>query len=62
MLRDTSRTPKHATLLHVAQDKIKENDEEKEKVVKTDKVLIGAKTSWSVAKAIGEVSQLIQSR
>lgn len=30
--------------------------EKGEKVVKTDKVLVGLKTSWAVAKAIGEVS------
>ena len=27
-----------------------------EKVVKTDKVLIGNKSSWAVAKTVGEVS------
>ncbi|OCF44256.1 xaa-Pro aminopeptidase [Kwoniella heveanensis CBS 569] len=32
----------------------KKGEEGKEKVVKTDKVLIGGKTSWAVAQAIGE--------
>jgi Xaa-Pro aminopeptidase len=30
--------------------------EVKEKIEKTDKVLIGTKTSWAIAKAVGEVS------
>lgn len=30
--------------------------EKEEKVIRTDKVIIGSKTSWAVAQAIGEVS------
>lgn len=32
--------------------------EDEEKVVKTDKVLLGNKVSWAVAQAIGEVSRI----
>lgn len=36
----------------------KEEATDVEKVVKSDKVLIGKKTSWAVAKAVGEVSEV----
>jgi Xaa-Pro aminopeptidase len=38
-----------------AQEKNKEKEKDDPKVAKTDKVLIGNKASWAVAKAIGEV-------
>ncbi|KAK4684393.1 Xaa-Pro aminopeptidase, partial [Tremellales sp. Uapishka_1] len=37
----------------VKTEEVKE-EEGKEKIVKTDKVLIGMKTSWAIAKAVGE--------
>jgi Xaa-Pro aminopeptidase len=39
-----------------SKEKDKDNKDKGEKIVKTDKVLIGNKTSWAVAKAMGEVS------
>ncbi|RSH90625.1 hypothetical protein EHS25_001230 [Saitozyma podzolica] len=37
-----------------SKEKDKDNKDKGEKIVKTDKVLIGNKTSWAVAKAMGE--------
>ncbi|KAK8845374.1 hypothetical protein IAR55_006087 [Kwoniella newhampshirensis] len=46
---------KRAKLEEDGTDGAKRDEREKEeKVVKTDKVLIGTKTSWAVAKAVGE--------
>lgn len=36
----------------------KEEDSGKEKVIKTDKVLLGNKVSWAVAQTIGEVGDI----
>jgi Xaa-Pro aminopeptidase len=49
--------------VQVKEDESKDKDKDKdkgEKIVKTDKVLIGNKTSWAVAKAMGEVSSVSQ--
>lgn len=46
---------------NIKKEKTEENKDEGDKaeeIVKTDKILIGNKTSWAVAKIVGEVSSL----